>query len=275
MNRLLYGVLGCLIATMAVAAGPTSVRERVEDSMVVTGTIAVTPQGTVLAYALDHPEKLPSAVAQAVSETLPRWTFQPVLRDGKPVASKSRMSLRVVAHPIGGGNYRVMVNAAYFGDPGAAIKRTNAVRIAYPRPAIRERLAATVYMLLRIDRTGKVVDATAEQVNLQAIADDRTLDRYRQLFADASVKGLRQWIYSPADPSDPAPYRILQMPVVYSMDPRAETPYGQWQAYVPGPLQPVPWLDDKTLLASGVDALPGDGLYGPPSLSLMTPLNSG
>ena len=261
MKRLLYGVLGCLFATMALAGGPKSVRERVEDSMVITGTIAVTPQGTVLAYALDHPEKLPSAVSQAVSETLPRWTFQPVLRDGKPAASKARMSLRVVAQPIGGGNYRVAVHSAYFGDPGVDVKPVRTVRIAYPRPAIRERLAATVYMLVRIDRSGKVVDAAAEQVNLQAIADDRTLERYRQLFAEVSVKGFRQWIYTPAAASDPAPYRILSMPVNFSVNPGAQdAPYGQWQAYVPGPVQLVPWLDDEKLLTGGADALPGDGL---------------
>lgn len=275
MKRLLYGVLGCLFATMALAGGLKSVRERVEDSMVVTGTIAVTPQGTVLAYALDQPEKLPPAVSQAVSETLPRWTFRPVLRDGKPVASKARMSLRVVAQPIGGGNYRVIVHSAYFGDPDADFKQVRSVRIIYPRPAIRERIAATVYMLLRLDRSGKVVDAAAEQVNLQAIADDQTLDRYRQLFAEASVKGLRQWAYTPADPSDPAPYRILSMPVTYSVGPGTREPYGQWQAYVPGPTQLVPWLDDQTLLTGGADALPGDGLYGPAILSLMKPLNSG
>jgi hypothetical protein len=276
MKRLLLGMLGCLFATVTLADGVRAVQERVEDSMLVTGTIGVTPQGTVLGYTLDHPEKLPPAVGQVVGETLPRWTFRPVLSDGRPVAAKATMSLRLVARPLGGGKYKVVVHSAYFGDPSEGVKPVKTARVLYPRSIARDRISATVYVLLRVDRSGRVVDAATEQVNLQTIADDEVLKRYRKLFAEASVKGLSQWTFTPAAPSDPAPYRVVRMPVAYSVWPEKNVePYGQWRAYVPGPVQPVPWLDDDKLLTGGADALPGDGIFGPSTLSLLTPLDPG
>jgi hypothetical protein len=48
-------MLGLLPVGSALAEGPRAIRERVEGSMVVTGSIGVTPEGAVLGYTLDHP----------------------------------------------------------------------------------------------------------------------------------------------------------------------------------------------------------------------------
>jgi len=280
MKRLLSGLVGWLLVGTALAGGPRAVRERVEASMVVTGSIGVTPQGTVLGYTLDQPQKLPPPVVDLIARTIPRWTFQPVLRGGKPVAAKAGMRLRVVARPMGEGRFQIDLRSAWFGDPGQGIKRDKAEQPRYPMQAIRGRVEGTVYLVLRLDRAGRVSDAAAEQVNLRVIAGDLEMKRWRELFAKATVDAAKAWTFSPADPSDHALYRDVRVPVTYRLNtsgtsPADESTYGQWQTYVPGPLEPVPWSDADRMLSGGVDALPDDGVYGAPSLSLLTPLDRG
>jgi len=45
-----------------------------------------------------------------------RWRFEPVLLDGKPVAAKAPMSMRVVASKRDDGNYNIGIRSAYFGQ---------------------------------------------------------------------------------------------------------------------------------------------------------------
>lgn len=56
-------------------------------------------------YTLDKQDKLPPDVVELVGKTVPSWKFTPIPADGKPVPSKSLMSLRVVAHKVGADNY--------------------------------------------------------------------------------------------------------------------------------------------------------------------------
>lgn len=278
MRRWLMGMAGCLLAGAALAGGPSAEQKQVEASMVVTGSIGVTPQGTVHAYTIDHPEKLPPLIVDLIGKSIPGWTFQPVLRDGKPVAAKADMSLRLVARPTGDGKFQIAVRSAWFGGPGEGIKELKVYAPPYPRQALRGRVEGTVYLALRVDRAGKVADVTAEQVNLRVIAGDDEMKHWRDEFARATVAAARDWTFTPADASDSKLYRDVRIPVAYQLvnGPIAKKPvYGQWETYVPGPLEPVPWADQDRMLTGGVDALPGDGVYGTPSLSLLTPLDHG
>jgi hypothetical protein len=280
MKRLLLGMLGLLLAGSLLAGGLRSVRARVEGSMVVTGTIGVTPQGTVLGYTLDHPEKLPPVVVDTIAKNLPKWTFEPVLQDGKPVAAKAKMSLRLVARPVGGDKYQVAVRSAYFGDESAGIKLVGVPQSPrYPSEAIQERASGTTYVMLRVDRAGHVADAFVEQVNMRVLASDEELNRMRKLLAEASLKALRQWNFTPADSSDRTPFRVVRVPVSYQVSEYGHRSppevYGQWESYVPGPVEPAPWVDKDKALAGGIDAFPSDGVYGPSQLSLLTPLDHG
>lgn len=280
MKRLLLGMLGLLLAGSLLAGDVRAVRARVEGSMIVTGAIEVSAQGTVLGYALDHPEKLPPVVVSLIAKSLPAWTFQPVLRDHVPVAVKTSMSLRLVAKPIGGGKYQVGVHSAYFGDQSAGIELVGPrPSPRYPREALQERASGVTYVMLRIDRAGHVADAFVEQVNMRVLASDEELDRTRKLFSEASLQALRQWNFSPAGPSDHGPFRVVRVPVSYELTDRGRllSPevYGQWQSYVPGPLALAPWVDQDSALTGGVDAFPADGIYGPSQLTLLTPLDHG
>jgi hypothetical protein len=279
MKRWLLGLgMGCLVLAGAASAAGPSARDRMEASMLVEGTLGVTPTGTVLAYSLDQAEKLPPAVVQTIAKAVPRWTFKPVLVDGKPVAAKAKMHLRLVASPLGDGSYRVAIRSAYFGDESSTITRNGkGTPPRYPLDALRGRIEATVYLLLRVDREGRVADAIAQQVNLNVAGSERVLSKWREVFAEPSLRAARTWTYSAAGPSDPD-FRVLRTPIVYHLQevngPERHA-YGQWEGYVPGPLAVAPWFDADTMLSGGADALPGDGTYGAPSLSLLTPLGPG
>jgi hypothetical protein len=279
MKRWLWGLgLGCLLFAGAASAAGPSARERMEASMLVEGTVGVTPAGTVLAYSLDHAEKLPPVVVQTIAKAVPQWTFKPVLVDGKPVTAKAKMHLRVVASPADEGSYSVAIRSAYFGDQSSTIKLVGkGMPPKYPVDAIRARMEATVYLLLRLDREGHVADALAQQVNLNAAGSERVLSKWRELFAETSLRSAKTWAYSAASPSDPD-FRVLRTPIVFQLQevngPERHA-YGQWEGYVPGPIAVAPWFDADAMLSGGADALPGDGIYDDPSLSLLTPLGPG
>jgi len=276
MKRFLSTLTLLLLCGAALAAGPAAVRKRVEASMLVTGTIEVAPDGTVSGYTLDRAKDLPPVATDIIGKTAPRWTFQPVLLNGKPVAAKAKMSLRLLARPLGDGNFNVSVRSVYFGERKSSLQRDMSERPRYPQTAIHARVAGTVYLLLRLDRAGKVQDAIAEQVNLEAIDSDNGLSHWRQTLANSSLEAARHWTFAPAQASDQEPYRIVRVPVAYHLSPWGQTPpdtYGQWQGYLPGPVEPAPWFDRDKMLSGDPDALPGDGVYGKPSLSLLTPLD--
>lgn len=273
MKRWLLGWSVLLLAGACLASEP-SARERVEASVLVDGTIGITPAGAVLAYTLDRPERLPPEVVATIAKNAPRWTFHPVLVDGKPVTAKAKMHLRLVASPRPDGSYELSIRSAYFGDKSTSITRATMPPPRYPQQAIRAHLGGSVYLALRIDRDGKVIDAMATQVNLDALASERVLQQWRQVFADASVRAARQWTFSPAAAGEPL-YRTVTTPVHYRIKEFGHgktDSYGTWESYVPGPVEPAPWFDAGRMLSGGTDALPGDGIYGPPSLSLLAPL---
>lgn len=280
MKRLLLGMMGLLLAGSLLAGDLRSVQARVEGSMIVTGTLGVSAQGTVLGYTLDHPEKLPPVVVNLIARSLPGWTFRPLLQGGKPVAAKTSMSLRLVARPIGGGKYEVAVHSAYFGDQSTGVELVGPhPSPRYPSEAAQEMASGITYVMLRIDRAGHVADAFVEKVDMRVIASEEELDKTRKLLAGASLQALRQWNFTPADPSDREPFRVVLVPVSYELSdrgrPLSPEVYGQWQSYVPGAVEPAPWVDQDKAFTSGADAFPADGIYGPSKLSLLTPLDRG
>lgn len=280
MKRVAVGVVGLLLAGAALAAGPYAVRKRMQASMLVSGSITVAPDGTVKSDAIDQPEKLPAPVVSLIKRSVPTWHFVPVVRDGQPVMAKAAMSLRIVARPIGNGSFSISIEGANFNQPSpgqmASAKRREPP--VYPRAAVRAGVTGTVYLLLRVDRQGKVADAAIEQVDIGEVASDPELARWRRVLGDASLSAARRWTFlsSASGKDEAAPYWIARVPITFSLHrsgmPRPGEDYGRWKAYVPGPLQPVPWIDQR-MLSGGVDALPDGGVYPvTQSLHLTTPL---
>lgn len=270
MKRLLLLLLLCgLPAGTALADAARSAATPVEASMLVTGTIVVAPDGSVSSYAVDHPEKLPPAVLTVIGKNAPRWTFKPVLLDGKPVTAKASMSLRIVATPMQQkGRYTVAIRGASFGSgvPGENVSENVRTPPRYPEGAILERVSGTVYLVVKVGRQGQVEDVAAEQVNLRVLGRPFEMTRWRKELTEASVVAARKWTFHPPVTGEHAndPYWIARIPIAFNIRPMGspppKQPYGRWQSYIPGPRAPIPWLDQKQLAASDADAVPDGGI---------------
>jgi hypothetical protein len=280
MKRLLIGLCCGLFSCAVLAAGLAAVRKLVQASMLVTGSIIVAPDGSVRSYTIDRAEKLPAVVVGLIGKNVPNWKFEPSALDGRPVAAKATMGLRVVAKPVGDGNYSISIGGVQFGqgasDESISYKHREAP--SYPIWAAQARVSGTVYLLLRVGRQGQVEDALAEQVNLGVTASDASMERWRHVLANAALNAARRWTFNTPTSGKHVgdDYWVARVPVNFSLRESGQPfrdAYGQWKAYVPGPRQPVPWFDKGRMMSTGVDALPAGGIYQvDQGLRLTTPL---
>ena len=283
MKRLLLGSLCLMLSCVALAAGPSEVRKQAQAGMLVTGLIEVTPEGKVKSFALDQQSKLPAPVVELLGENIPTWEFKPVVDDGKPVAAKAKMNLRIVAKRVDDQHSSISIEGAQFGEntnqSGETITRKTMEQPKYPPLEIASRVSGTVYLLLRVGRNGQVEDAAAEQVNLGVYASERDMERFRNDLADAALKAARQWTFNTPTVGKHIndDYWVARAPVAFNIILRGASPphdeYGKWQSYIPGPRELVPWLDKSRLMSGSPDAAPSDGVYQVgQGLQLITPL---
>lgn len=265
----------------AFAGGPGAVRKQVEASMLVTGKIQIDSDGSVSGFSLDQKEKLPVGVVDLVSKAVPAWRFEPTLVDGKAANVSTGMNIRVVAKQAGEDSYTVEIRSAGFGSPSdQPAKRPRSQSLApprYPEDAAGSGVAGTVYLLVRAGRDGKVTDAIAEQVNLKVIASEVSMDRWRRLFEEVSVRQAKRWTFSPPTEGEEAnaEHWVMRVPVVFSLDdPRSTRAYGRWEAYVPGPRKANPWEQDEEGVGFNPDTLaPGEAYLAGSGLKLLTALS--
>lgn len=233
----------------------SAVRKTVENSMLVTGSIDIAPDGTVSRYVLDQPEKLPKAVGELVAKVVPALRFEPVRVDGKPAKARAGMGLRVVARQQDGGDYSLRVASANFGDQAGAKGEDVTARDMqpprYPEAAYRSGISGTVYSVLKIDPSGAVAEVSVEQTNLTVIGNERVMARARELLEKATLATARKWRFDvpTQGPNANQPYWKMRVPVDYRLTDGpggdGKTPYGKWEAYVPGPKHRIPWLSDE------------------------------
>jgi hypothetical protein len=283
MKRILLGVLVMVLSLSATAAGPGAVRKTIESSMLLTGTILVGSQGQVTEYAIDQPEKVAKGVLDFVNANVGRWTFEPTLLDGKPVSVRNKMSLRIVANKQENGDIAVHLGGVNFlpfvVEEGTQVSSTRKSPPKYPIGAARAGATGTVYLVVKVGRDGKVEDVVAEQVNLEFVATENIMEQARKVFADASIQAARQWKYIPPVKGEDvdAPYWSVRVPVQYSMGGSKKRQYGQWESYVPGPRQQIPWKGLRDLPSFSPDTMVAgaDGYQTGKGLRLLTPLQGG
>lgn len=269
-------IFAAIFALVAVVAQASSVKD-LESSAVIDGSIVVTTDGSVRTTQIDEPEKY-GPIAEMVRNAALKWRFQPVLRHGEPVVAKASMHVRVVVKKLSEGRYAARITGATFGDDDPV--PTNELRYAdsqralpvYPvRPAIAG-VEATVYVVLRVDRSGHVADAVAEQVNLGSPGSEVLARRYRRAFADAALDAARQWTFNIPTAGELAARSdwTARVPINFHIEsPRHGDTARVWQTYVPGPYTPAPWAhrpgeDARDAIAEG--SLQTDGT-GPVLLS--------
>lgn len=276
-------LLGALLAMVTMVAMASSSRD-VESSAVVSGTIVLARDGTVQTAVIDDAARYGPAIADMVRKAALQWRFQPVLRHDEPVVAKSSMHVRVVLRKMSDGNYSVRIKGATFGDGNT--DSTDTLHYAggnknipprYPWAAIRARVQGTVYLALRVDRSGHVVEASAEQVNLGNTGPDHLLRQYRAILAESALKAARQWSYAiPTTGPLAGQYSwTAHVPVSYSLNEVGALKRDRtWVSYIPGPYTPAPWVDKPDMNA--VDALADHAIRtegaGP---TLLSPLNHG
>lgn len=272
-------VLAALLAACMVPAQAQTAkaaREQVEASMLVTGTLDIGADGSVLSYLIDKREKIPAYVTDIIDRAAMTWRFVPHEVEGQPVIARARMTLRMHARPLGGGDFEVSIANATFGerDPDRSdfVSSTDLKPPRYPFDTLRRGGQGTVYVVLQVDRNGQVADAVIEQVNLRNVANARTLDDVRKRFADAVLRAAKTWTFVTPTTGKHVddPFWSLRVPVEFTYEEASEN-YGKWLGYVPGPRQPVPWIRHGD--NGGNDALAAGALHQVGTgFKLLTPL---
>ncbi len=260
-----------------------SQRDKSEASMLVRGHIVVTPTGTVSSYTIDEAAGLPAPVMQSITRSVPRFRFEPVRKNGQPVAAHASMSLRLVARrlPDSASNFELSIRSAYFGEEAerAGIAKPGQRKPRYPDRAIRARVGGTVYLVMKIDRSGRVEQIAAEQVNLNVVGREGEMRRWREMLAEASIEAAKDWTFVPEDPPSGSDGRVVRTAMTFELQKLGEknvSPFNHWRVSVPGPRAAVEWLSPNQRAVGSPDAIAdGQVASATPSLSLQTALDPG
>lgn len=266
-----------LAMAAAVSAGvPKHVQEHVEASMLLTGKIAINADGTVSGYQIDDEDKVPGHVLLNIGRWVPGWRFEPVLVDGKAMPARAKMTLRVLARPVDDGRFEISIASTSFGDddalPTDTVKGLQMYPPGYPTDMVSAGGEGRVYLVLKVGRDGKAEDVMVEQVNLHVYATTRRMENFRKRLSAAAASAARRWTFAPPTTGELAQHSSwsMRVPVDFKLGGGEKIAYGEWQAYLPGPRKPIPWLEDDEPAS---DALAGGAIHtlgsGP---VLMTPL---
>jgi hypothetical protein len=257
MQRTLIAI-GLLATTVpAWSAHVPEPAPQVLASMIVKGSITVSPQGYVTGYRLNRPGRLPPYVVKLLNRAIPKWRFAPNVHHGQPIIVKTRMSIRMVAKPLPNHQYSIAIDQANFGVPGA--KRNLQVRFkgkekhpAYPVEPRMNHVGGTVYVLARINREGHVTKAAVKQVDLDVRTSPNVMTAWRRDFARTTLRAVRRWTFaipSKGKQASKTDWTVI-IPVQYSMAYYSHMDtYGKWHPYIPGPTHYIPWMQDSKLAA--------------------------
>ncbi|HSD17465.1 MAG TPA: energy transducer TonB [Thermomonas sp.] len=276
---------GFLTTAGAVAGGRASkaVREQVESSLQLSGTITIGKDGSVLAHTLDPQAPLGEPLTAFVQKAVAGWRFVPIMVDGQAVNARVPMHLRLVAKRAEDDKVSVTIASSYFGsnEGMATTDNPGSTRLAPPQyPKVAQRMGGegTVYLIVQVDRGGKVANVDAEQVNLRVAGTKNEMTRLRDMLTAAAVRAARDWTFTPPTTGETAndDHWLIRVPVDFVLlgpgdKPRKE---GGWDTYIPGPRNMgMPWAQEKLKTAGSPDALPGNGAYPlRQGATLLTPL---
>jgi len=280
---LALGTGGLLLPLESAAQSATATRAQAEASMVLTGTIDISPTGSVEAFTLRDDAKVEAYLQEFLQKNVAQWRFEPVMRDGVAVPARTPVSLRLVARSTEEKGMQVELRSASFRayDSTATddVVYDNMTPPRYPRDVFDRGGAGEVLLLIQVGRDGSVVNIAAEQVNLYMVGLPKEMERVRDRLAKASIDAARRWSFRPPTTGEHVdePSWTVRVPVTFRISYGGGVPdtYGRWQAYIPGPRQKPSWDVGSAADDAFADALPEGGVYmagidkGP---RLLTPL---
>lgn len=239
MRMLAVAALALAWPMAALAGKPAA-----DIEMEVGGKIAVGPDGLVRDYKLTS--ELPAAVAGLVERNVRSWKFEPILVDGKPVIAETRLRMVLHGTPVGEDRYTLKVENVWFGEP----ERAHDMKPPrYPTVAARAGLGAKVVLVLKLDADGNVVDVLAEQTSLdKRTRSEQVADKWRRVFEQASVAAAKKWKFTPGETvNGEAVGSLVRVPVTFWVGGSPKDDSGRWKAYVPGPVNPIPWVTEDSM----------------------------
>lgn len=260
------------VSPPAMGGNTLAARKQVESSLQVSGTITISPDGSVQAHTLDPAAPLGEHLTRFLDQRIRAWRFEPVQVDGKTVTARVPMHLRLVAKPADDGKLSVAIAGTYFAsnDAGPATDHARSSMMPpprYPRDAMYMHGQGTVYLIVQVGRDGKVANVDAEQVNLRVLGNAREMALMRKMLATAAVRAARDWTFQPPTTGESAndDAWLVRVPVDFMLAEEGATEPQKrtgWDAYVPGPRNmQMPWAQEKLRTAASPDAVPYDGIY--------------
>lgn len=228
-----------MLSPAAMAADAPDVFE-----LTVAGELVIGREGEVREFRLDH--GLQPAIERLVSQSVSRWTFEPVRQDGRAVVAKTRMALALSATEQEDGRFLVRVDDVDFGALGQP-RRWVRPRIPDEAKQVGTGTSARVLVAARLAPDGRVTDAHALQVSL---TQDLRADFVRAAYARAVVAAVKRWQFEPLETIDgharggqvviPLEFNLKLLPQYNGYRPPLR--FKVWKRYIPGPVVPAPWM---------------------------------
>lgn len=258
-HRIGVGIVLLWVSGMALAEAPA--KSVAEASMDVTGTIDIDASGVVTGHTIDRARSIDSAVVKLIDSVLPTWRFEPLPADGKVHSPRMPMSLLIVAKQVTENKFTARIQSAHFDDPdikpGETVSADRMSAPSYPELVQRSRVVGTIYVALRVDRSGHVAEAIAEQVDVGTLDFKPASERATQVLTAATLKAAKAWTFHPPTTGEwmDAPFWSVRVPICYQIG--SSSPVGKWHPYIPGARQHIPWLDakDDRLAAVGPEGM--------------------
>lgn len=273
MTGLLVLLLAC--AGDAMAQARADLEQATRASMLLSGLVELDSDGRVSAYTIDQADGLDPVILAHLARHLPHWQVEPVVRDGMPVATSARFTLRLVARRHEGDQFDFGISGVDIREDPPGRKGVKAVDMTpprYPKDMVLRGGSGVVYLVARLRSDGKVADVHAEQVNLTVLAGGADADRIRRGLAKAALKAARDWRFQFPEGDPPAGgMHTLRIPVEFMLGEAAPSHMGRWILYLPGARTPAPWSQDED---GGGDAMNprGGAMLVDGGLRLVTPL---
>lgn len=263
-----------MATALLIVAGSAGAAENVYFTAKVDGGLTIGPQGDVLEVRLDDVDWMGEAVVQGYRQKILAWRFEPVLENGKPVATTGEMELDLVAvRDEASGTAQFAIERVTFPDnPGRkalAEKQEPLRRPVYPDIAARNGIGARVVLVARVNADGETEDVAVEHLVLTGPNPGNHAKRMASGFERSTVAAARYWRLRGIKPGD-----LVRVPVKFAMAGVAPPPPG-WERVTLVPLKSPRWLVQARSANEAIVELADSGEASTSKLRLLTRLESG